>query len=418
MRTHIAAHCRSYTFYKMLQRRHFYATYKVVKATTTTRLSLYVSCVAAPPAAPAVFASSSSCAFSACVSSINLAHFPRTFSIAGTSFFNVALHELGHSLGLGHSSDPNAVMRPWYESNEVDKLPDDDRNAIQELYGSKDKIWAPYRPHIPPPTTTTTTTMRPRVYYPQTRPNNYPSYTPNYYPNRDRTREDEERERERQRQIEQERERQRQIEKTERDRIHRLKLEERERQERERERIKRLREERERQEYLRREYERQQRERAEREREREEREREREEHERGRERERTRATPPTHPARRIPATQPSYRTYNNPSQRTNKPYKPRKTKPDSCTTSYDAISMLRGELFIFKGQVSGLEDTLILLLTSSLLIPPFSSFGALAQAVCIMDIRRIPACIGPPCKRTSIAWMRSMRISGITYTSS
>lgn len=53
----------------MLQRRHFYATYKVVKATTTTmRLSLYVSC-----AAPAA------CFLLHLLVLLLLAHFPLVF---------------------------------------------------------------------------------------------------------------------------------------------------------------------------------------------------------------------------------------------------------------------------------------------------------------------------------------------------
>ncbi|XP_041450194.1 LOW QUALITY PROTEIN: matrix metalloproteinase-2 [Drosophila obscura] len=226
----------------------------------------------------------------------------------GTNFLNVALHELGHSLGLGHSSDSDAVMFPWYQNNEVDgKLPDDDRTGIQELYGSKEKTWGPYRPRTTPSTTTTTTTMRTLSYYPQ-RPNNRPRYPPNYDPNRDRDRDWER---------EQERERQRQ--------------------------------QREREEERAREWEREQ----ERARERVERERERE---RQREREREGSAPPQPPPRgrhqRLPSSQGRDRI--QPGQRQHqhhhRQHKPRKPKPDSCMTSYDAISMIRGELFIFRGQ--------------------------------------------------------------------
>jgi len=45
----------------------------------------------------------------------------------------VWLHELGHGLGLGHSSDPNAVMYAYYSDLQRD-LADDDINGITALY--------------------------------------------------------------------------------------------------------------------------------------------------------------------------------------------------------------------------------------------------------------------------------------------
>jgi hypothetical protein len=50
----------------------------------------------------------------------------------------VALHELGHSLGLQHSTDPNAVMYPFF--NDLGKLQTDDIAAIRQLYGGSGLI--------------------------------------------------------------------------------------------------------------------------------------------------------------------------------------------------------------------------------------------------------------------------------------
>ena len=55
---------------------------------------------------------------------------------AGTiSIFWVALHEIGHSLGLGHSDDSNSIMGPYYNPH-LTTLGADDIAGIQHLYGT------------------------------------------------------------------------------------------------------------------------------------------------------------------------------------------------------------------------------------------------------------------------------------------
>jgi hypothetical protein len=96
-----------------------------------------------------------------------------------TDVFSVALHELGHSLGLGHSDDPSDVMYPYYKM--VTTLNSGDIAAVQTLYASGPAA-PPVATPLPPvstPTPTPTPTPAPTpVPAPTPTPTPTPAPTP------------------------------------------------------------------------------------------------------------------------------------------------------------------------------------------------------------------------------------------------
>jgi Matrixin len=55
---------------------------------------------------------------------------------ADTDIYTVALHETGHSLGLGHTTVTTAIMYPYYRLGE--QISNDDITGVQSLYGPPD----------------------------------------------------------------------------------------------------------------------------------------------------------------------------------------------------------------------------------------------------------------------------------------
>jgi len=85
-------------------------------------------------------------------------------STRGVSLLMTAAHEIGHSLGLGHSNVRNSLMAPFYRGYDPNlQLSEDDVRGIQALYGEKTGGTTP-RPTTSPPRTRAPSPFDPSIF--------------------------------------------------------------------------------------------------------------------------------------------------------------------------------------------------------------------------------------------------------------
>ncbi|XP_057654728.1 matrix metalloproteinase-2-like [Diorhabda carinulata] len=79
-----------------------------------------------------------------------------------TSLLMVLIHEIGHILGITHSDIETAIMYPWYQFNIAPKLDEDDKMALEALYGPINTyVNNPFKPTSALPPTTKTLAHQP-----------------------------------------------------------------------------------------------------------------------------------------------------------------------------------------------------------------------------------------------------------------